>query len=78
MIKIYAAAATVILSIAPACAQDTAFAPAAPFYAFQRSVPAGPPFVIPPYRHLFQARVFSTRQHDPIYNVPPYAVVTPF
>lgn len=64
---------------APALAEDYLEYPApAPFYPFQRSIPTGDAVVIPPYRHLFAVRVYTTPQKQPYYNVPPYAVVTPY
>ena len=63
----------------PAFAQDDIEYPApTPFYPFQRSFVAPVPVVIPPYRHLFRVRVYSTPQEQPYYNVPPYPVLTPY
>ena len=52
--------------------------PAPTPYPFQRSYLTGRVYVIPPYRHLFVQRVFTTPPEQPLYNVPPYSVVAPF
>lgn len=65
--------------IAPAFAQNYIEYPApTPGYPFQRSVLTGRAVVIPPYDRPFPVRVYHTPPRPPYYNVPPYAVVTPY
>jgi hypothetical protein len=49
-----------------------------PNHPFQRSFRTGRFVLIPPYRHAFPIRVFSTPQQPPYYNVPPYEVISPY
>ena len=64
---------------APAFAgADLEYPVARPNYPFQRSYLTRRLVVIPPYRHLFLVRIFTTPQREPYYNVPPYAVITPY
>ena len=72
------AAAMSALAVVSARAQDYLEYPAPTFYPFQRSYRTGRVVVIPPYRHLFVERVYTTPPEQPIYNVPPYAVVAPY
>ena len=65
--------------VAPATAQDYLEYPApTPGYPFQRSVLTGRAVVIPPYERPFPVRVYTTPPRQPYYNVPPYAVVSPY
>lgn len=65
--------------VAPAAAQQYLEFPApTPGYPFQRSVLTGRAVVIPPYDRPFPVRVYSTPPQSPYYNVPPYAVVSPY
>lgn len=67
------------LAIGQAMASDYNEYPApAPGYPFQRSVLSGRAVVIPPYRHVFPIRIYATPQQQPYYNVPPYAVISPY
>ena len=43
-----------------------------------RSTLTGQAVVIPPYRRPFPVRVYTTPPRQPYYNVPPYAVVSPY
>ena len=38
----------------------------------------GPLVAIPPYRHAFVVRTYTTPPQQPYYNVPPYAVIAPY
>ena len=49
-----------------------------PGYPFQRSFLTGRAVIIPPYRYPFPVRVYTTPPTQPYYNVPPYAVVSPY
>ena len=49
-----------------------------PGYPFQRSFLTGRAVVIPPYRRPFPVRVYTTPPTQPYYNVPPYAVASPY
>ena len=72
---LFAAAALV----APALAEDNIEYPApTPYYPFQRSILKRRVVIIPPYAHRFHVRVYTTPQQQPYYNVPPYAVVSPY
>ncbi len=65
--------------VAPAAAQQYLEYPApTPGYPFPRSVPTGRAVVIPPYEKPFPVRVYSTPPRQPYYNVPPYAVISPY
>ena len=66
------------LAAIPAAAETYIEFPAPTPYPFQRSYRTGRLYVIPPYRHLFVQRVFTTPPEQPLYNVPPYSVVAPF
>lgn len=58
--------------------QYTAF-PGQPLcYPFPRSVLTGRAVAIAPYERLFPVRVYTTPPQQPLYNVPPYAVVAPY
>jgi hypothetical protein len=78
------AAATCALLAIPAVApsasadENIEYPATRPNYPFQRSRLTGRAVVIPPYRHVFPIRVFSTPQQPPYYNVPPYAVISPY
>ena len=49
-----------------------------PFYPFQRSALTGRFVFIPPYSRPFPVRVYTTPPQPPFYNVPPYAVISPY
>ena len=49
-----------------------------PHYPFNRSFRTGQVVGIPPYRHPFVVRVYTTPPQQPYYNVPPYAVIAPY
>ncbi len=49
-----------------------------PFYPFQRSALTGKAVIIPPYNKPFPVRVYTTPPQPPFYNVPPYAVISPY
>ena len=72
-----------LIAIGMLCASSVAHCepyrdfPAPDPYPFQRSLLTGERVVIPPYDHAFAVRVYNTPQHEPYYNVPPYAVVVP-
>ncbi len=74
-----AAAALAVLVAAPALAGDYIEFPApTPHYPFRRSTLTGRAVVIPPYRTPFPIRVYTTPPQPPYYNVPPYAVISPY
>lgn len=87
MFKSFSFAALTVSSLvaisasAPAFAQDGGqnieYPVDRPNIAIKRSYLTDQVVVIPPYRHLFRVRVFTTPQRDPYYNVPPYAVISP-
>ena len=58
--------------------EDIAYPATIPNYPFHRSFRTDQALVIPPYRHVFPVRVFTTPQQQPYYNVPPYSVVSPY
>ncbi len=62
----------------PALAENIEYPAPTPHYPFQRSFRTRRIVVIPPYRHLFRVRVYSTPQQQPYYNVPPYPVISPY
>ena len=72
------ALATSILAIPAFADPDIEYPAGRPNISIHRSTRTGRVVVIPPYRHLFQVRVFTTPQRDPYYNVPPYAVISPY
>lgn len=79
MLKSFSFAALLVLcASAPVLAEDIEFPADRPNIAIPRSYLTGEAVVIPPYRHLFRVRVFTTPQRDPYYNVPPYAVISPY
>ena len=49
-----------------------------PGYPFQRSTLTDRRVFIPPYRRPFRVRVYTTPPRQPFYNVPPYAVISPY
>ncbi len=49
-----------------------------PIYRFERSIPTGRAVAIPPYRRAFPIRVYAVPPQPPFYNVPPYAVISPY
>ena len=65
--------------VVPAAAQQYLEYPApTPGYPFGRSALTGRAVVVPPYDRPFPVRVYSTPPQQPYYNVPPYAVVSPY
>ena len=73
------AMALTVSCAAQAAAQQYLEIPApTPGYPFQRSVLTGRAVVIPPYDRPFPVRVYTTPPRSPYYNVPPYAVVSPY
>ena len=68
-----------LLVAGPALAEDFHEFPApTPGYPFQRSTLTGRAVIIPPYRRPFPIRVYTTPPQQPFYNVPPYAVISPY
>lgn len=79
VIKTLSTIACLAACAVPATADDYKEYPApTPFYPFQRSVLTGHAVVIPPYRRPFPIRVYTTPPQQPYYNVPPYAVISPY
>lgn len=79
MIKSFSFAALLAVSVStPVLADTIEFPVDRPNIAIKRSFLTGETVVIPPYDHLFRVRVFTTPQRDPYYNVPPYAVISPY
>lgn len=63
----------------PALANDyIEFPVEAQAQAIRRSYPTRQAVIIPPYRHVFPVRVYTTPPQPPYYNVPPYSVVAPY
>lgn len=52
--------------------------PAPEAYPFRHSTLAPQLVTIPPYDQPFRVRVYTTPPRQPFYNVPPYAVITPY
>ncbi len=75
---IFVAATMSALAVVPSVAQDYSDYPAPTRYPFQRSYRTGEVILIPPYRHPFVERVYTTPPRQPLYNVPPYSVVAPY
>ena len=79
MKRALAAAAFAVLVVGPAIAADYIEFPApTPGYPFRRSTLTGQAVIIPPYRRPFPIRVYTTPPRPPYYNVPPYAVISPY
>ncbi len=79
MVLVVSLCAAVGVQVGQALAQDYPGYPApTPGYPFQRSFLTGRAVLIPPYRHPFPVRVYTTPPTQPYYNVPPYAVVAPY
>ncbi len=76
----HALLATILLGVAapPALANEYGDFPAPVPYPFQRSTLTGQAIAISPYDQPFGVRVYTTPQHQPFYNVPPYAVIVPY
>ncbi len=57
-------------------AEEVYFPPDPPNLFIPRAYPTGIVVLVPPYRHAFQVRIFTTPQRSPYYNVPPYPVLS--
>ena len=62
----------------PALAEENTEYPAPTPYSFHRSVLTRRAVIIRPYCRPFPIRVYTTPQQQPFYNVPPYAVISPY
>ena len=79
MIKTLSATVFIAACASPVAAYDyTEYAAPTPFYPFQRSFLSGQAVVIPPYHRSFPVRIYTTPPQQPYYNVPPYAVISPY
>ena len=71
--------AALLASAAPVAAQEYGEYPApTPGYPFQRSTLTDKKVFVPPYRRPFRVRVYTAPPLQPYYNVPPYAVISPY
>ena len=72
--------AAIFISVAGSFALASQYGefPAPVPYPFQRSTLTDRSVTILPYQQPFGVRVYTTPQHQPLYNVPPYAVVSPY
>ncbi len=72
--------AAVVIGALPASASADSYIeyPAPEAYPLQRSTLTPEAVVIPPYDQAFRVRVYTTPPRQPFYNLPPYAVITPY
>ena len=72
--------AGLLVAASPAAAAAGSYGefPAPQDYPFRRSILTRPRVLIRSYEQAFRVRIYTTPPQQPFYNVPPYAVITPY